>query len=72
MSYDTHDSWALQRENRTDFLPDSLVWFQDKSQPSISNGISKRSEERLKKNPLSIGSGLLLQLIIKLEGNIEG
>lgn len=54
MSYETHDSWALQREKWTDVLPDGLVWFQDKSQ--ISNGISKRSEERLKKNPLSIGS----------------
>lgn len=43
MSYETHDS-------------DGLVWFQDKSQPSSSNGTSKRSEERLKKNPLSIRS----------------
>lgn len=56
MSYETHDSWVLQREDRTDVLPDGLVWFQDKSQPSISNGISKRSKERLKKNPLSIRS----------------
>lgn len=56
MSYETHHSWALQREDRTDVLPDGLVWFQDKSQPSISNGISERSKEHLKKNPLSIGS----------------
>lgn len=43
-------------EDLTNLLPDGLVWFQDKLQPSVSNGLSKRSEDRVKKNPLSIGS----------------